>query len=58
MHICPKCGASMKFVHQYGGGYWTCRTCWYIPEITYSNRTYEEKRKIWCIIVKHLLYFV
>ena len=36
MYICPKCGASMKFVYQYGGGYWICR---YIPEITYSDHT-------------------
>ena len=46
MYICPKCRASMKFVYQYGGGYWICRTCGYVPEITYSNRTYEEKREI------------
>ena len=45
MYICPKCGASMKFVYQYGGGYWICRTCGYAPEITYSNRTYEESKK-------------
>ena len=45
MYICPKCGASMMFVYQYGGGYWVCSTCGYAPEITYSNRTYEESRK-------------
>lgn len=39
MCICPKCGASMEFVYSYRGGYWICRICGYVPEITYSNHT-------------------
>ena len=39
MYICPKCGASMKFIYQYEGGYWICRICGYVPEIAYSNHT-------------------
>lgn len=40
MYICPHCGASMKFVYQsMGGGYWICRTCGFVPSVTYSDHT-------------------
>lgn len=39
MYICPKCAAFMEFIYQYGGGYWACKTCGYIPMVTYSNHT-------------------
>lgn len=41
MYICPKCGASMKFVpatYCTSGGYWICRTCGYSPANVYHKR--------------------
>lgn len=39
MNVCPKCHASMEYIFTLQGSYWICRTCGYVPTVTYSNKT-------------------